>query len=92
MQITTMSGWNVTNMEDPPIYKEGRKLTIDARKGPKDASMPMYWVAPKEYLANRVTSYGGKLTYSILFYIPNDGTSRGKISSDLILTVCYFYF
>ncbi|XP_055329207.1 laminin subunit alpha-like [Paramacrobiotus metropolitanus] len=42
----------------------------------------IYWVAPEEFLGNRVTSYGGNLTYSV---IVSADDSTGSMSPDVVL-------
>ena len=54
LQVTEMVDWNVTNIESPSLYLRGGVLTMDARGGPTDPLQAIYWVAPEQYLGNKV--------------------------------------
>lgn len=47
----------------------------------------LYWKMPKQFLGNKVTSYGGKLKYVFRY----SGTGPLNIDPDVILRVCLSY-
>lgn len=47
-----------------------------------ETSQEIFWIAPPAFLGNRVTSYGGKLSYSVV--VTSDDTT-GSVSPDVIL-------
>lgn len=51
------------------------------------ADLPLYWVAPTDYLGNKVTSYGGMLQYSVMFDIDQTSDSSGIVASDVRMEV-----
>ncbi|CAH1775060.1 unnamed protein product, partial [Owenia fusiformis] len=84
-QFRHMANWMVTNVYDPRIDERGQTISLEVRDNIIDANKAIYWVAPSRYNGNRVTSYGGKLTYTVLFTIPRRGNSEGLIEDDVIL-------
>lgn len=49
-----MSGWNITNIVSPSVQSSSETLSVDMRQGLADANEGSYWVAPDEYLGNKV--------------------------------------
>lgn len=45
----------------------------------------LYWKMPKQFLGNKVTSYGGKLKYIFRY----SGSGPLNMEPDVILRVCY---
>lgn len=52
-----MDGWGITNTLDGYVIEAGNTIAVKARDNIVDSSEPIYWVAPDEYLENKV---GGK--------------------------------
>lgn len=61
------------------------QLDLDDENLDSDSKLAetVYWSAPKEYLGNRVTSYGGRINYKIKVKVP-EGTLM-TVKPDLIL-------
>ncbi|XP_071940937.1 laminin-like protein epi-1 [Antedon mediterranea] len=67
-QVNSMSGWNVTKPSDSEIVKNDDTLTWYARNtANNDDPITVYWIAPTEYLGNKITSYGGQLRYTVYY-------------------------
>jgi hypothetical protein len=45
----------------------------------------IYWSAPNSYTGNKVTSYGGRIEYSLKIRAPQDFTAQAQTRPDLIL-------
>ena len=83
-----MRGWGITNLQAPNQRPDGRGFTVDVRKADMiDQNEPLYWVAPEAYLGNKITSYGGKLIYSVRFTRSFDPDSRGVVKNDVVIEV-----
>ena len=48
-------------------------------------SPTVYWSAPKSYIGNKVTSYGGWISYSLRIRMPTVAGSTSQVRPDLIL-------
>ncbi len=46
---------------------------------------PIYWNAPKSFTGNKVTSYGGKISYSLIIRVPNNQNLYAHIKPDVVL-------
>ncbi|XP_033109167.1 laminin subunit alpha-like [Anneissia japonica] len=64
-QVNTMDGWNVTNLRDPQIRTAGNRINVYIDGTGDNAQATIYWVAPAEYLGDKIGSYGGKLRYRV---------------------------
>ena len=83
-----MRGWGVSNLRSPTQRPDGRGISVDVnRNGKIESSEPLYWIAPAAYLGNKITSYGGKLTYTIRFTRREDPESMGTVRDDVVIEV-----
>ncbi|CAB3226438.1 unnamed protein product [Arctia plantaginis] len=93
MMINGMSDWQVANVDInwtvtvspwslPPLMVNDSMITIDL-VGDDNEQKVVYFVAPDYYLGKRLTSYGGYLTYSILYSAAD--YSRALFSADVII-------
>jgi hypothetical protein len=85
-----MMSWGITNLKTYRIEQsEAFKIEVNVDESeyiyPEEA---LYWVAPETYLRNKVTSYGGKLIYSVDFQLPSSGQSHGIVKPDVRIEVC----
>ncbi|XP_071954463.1 laminin subunit alpha-like [Antedon mediterranea] len=64
-QVNTMEGWNVTNIRDPQISLAGNQINVYIEGSSINPQSTVYWVAPSEYLGDKIGSYGGKLRYRV---------------------------
>ena len=99
-------GWSLQGMAAPDYldHVQGYQdmLILDVAKGGGQANRgdsviasspkPLYWIAPKTYHGNRLGSYGGKLTYSIMWdeekkdKVFNNGFERLNTDPDITLS------
>ncbi|ESO94906.1 hypothetical protein LOTGIDRAFT_144813 [Lottia gigantea] len=87
-EINDMKGWGISNTVGTQVREAGQTIAlVDISDKIVDSADAMYWIAPSTYLGNRLTSYGGKLKYNILFTLPRDNPeqSLGLIKPDIIL-------
>ena len=85
-----MRGWGMTNLLAPDYdYDAGRNLLMAYIESSNvdDPEQAIYWVAPEPYLGNKITSYGGKLTYAVTFTLPLGVDSSGLIKQDIRIEV-----
>lgn len=83
-----MQGWGITNLFTPEQRNDGRTITVDvAFQDMIDPREPLYWVAPEPYLGNKITSYGGKLFYTVKFTPAENVDSRGYVKADVRIEV-----
>ena len=75
--------WTTLPVLPVTMKSTGAEATVDPLV---TSNREVYWVAPAEFLGNRVTSYGGKLAYSV--NVVADGAT-GSLSPDVILKVCH---
>ncbi|KAL6255160.1 hypothetical protein P5V15_013493 [Pogonomyrmex californicus] len=82
-QISTLENWLVTDMNAsravvPTLETDNEWLTVAAFDVEYDSP---FWLAPQIYTGNRVSSYGGNLTYSVTWIVMR-GDSSGKSTTD----------
>ncbi|XP_033010826.1 laminin subunit alpha-1 [Lacerta agilis] len=92
-QVSSMAGWLVT----APLTTKTIQPQQDQFDGPHQISInniaaakilksPYYWSAPKPYIGNKLTSFGGYLKYTVSYEIPMDSTDSDLVSNvDVIL-------
>ncbi|XP_046413773.1 laminin subunit alpha-1-like [Neodiprion fabricii] len=85
--LSTREGWLVSDMNAsrvvfPEIEPESGSLVFD----PSSLDYTPYWLAPKVYGGNRLTSYGSNITFTVTWIVMR-GDSSGKptIEPDVIL-------
>ncbi|XP_076440495.1 laminin subunit alpha-like [Babylonia areolata] len=83
--VNTMDGWGITNTIKGFVIEAGNTIAVKARDDISDTSKALYWVAPQEYLGNKMYSYGGQLIFTVLFTLPQEQDSEGIIRPDVIL-------
>ncbi|XP_077991288.1 laminin subunit alpha-5-like [Glandiceps talaboti] len=88
MKISTMDGWRVSNLKDGRVRKSGDStLTVTPGGSGDDPTKAIYWIAPVEYLGNKITSYGGVLEYIVLYReLRSDVSPTPLRRPDLILS------
>ncbi|XP_008118175.2 laminin subunit alpha-1 isoform X1 [Anolis carolinensis] len=92
-QISSMAGWMVTapytskTVEPQPVQLDGpHQISIHNIAVAKILKPPYYWSAPKPYLGNKLTSFGGYLKYTVSYDIPMDSTDSDLVSNvDVII-------
>ncbi|XP_078071724.1 laminin subunit alpha-3 [Mustelus asterias] len=94
-----MKKWNLFtgNKQSIPVVYNQRSNTVvaDVQELP-DVIRDLYWLAPESYLGDKVSSYGGFLTYQVKsFGLPSEGMALLEKRSDVELrgeqmTVVYF--
>ncbi|OQV14684.1 Laminin subunit alpha [Hypsibius exemplaris] len=87
---TELAKWTTIPTIPIQIKSTGAEGTVGTLENP---NQEILWVAPASFLGNRITSYGGKLSYSV---IVNADGGTGSISPDVILkgrnmTVVYLH-
>ena len=88
IKVLSMDSWSVNNLDRPQIEEGSNTISVEVRNNRVNKDEAIYWVAPGGYLYNKVTSYGGKLIYTILFQLPRgDSVSAGVIQPDVVLKV-----
>ncbi|XP_017277955.1 laminin subunit alpha-3-like isoform X2 [Kryptolebias marmoratus] len=89
-KFVEMQGWHLEtpDKEEVPsvLNAVSNTAVADVQELPP-AVQTLHWVAPQSYLGNRVSSYGGFLTYqSKSFGIPSEGMVLIDRGSDVVLT------
>ncbi|XP_072324624.1 laminin subunit alpha-3 isoform X2 [Scyliorhinus torazame] len=94
-----MKKWNLftANKQSVPVVYNQRSDTVvaDVQELP-DVIRDLYWLAPESYLGDKVSSYGGFLTYQVKsFGLPSEGMTLLEKRSDVELrgeqmTIVYF--
>ncbi|XP_043543539.1 laminin subunit alpha-3-like [Chiloscyllium plagiosum] len=94
-----MKKWKLLtgNKQSIPVVYNQRSNTVvaDVQELP-DVIRDLYWLAPESYLGDKVSSYGGLLTYQIKsFGLPSEGMTLLEKRSDVELrgeqmTIVYF--
>ncbi|KAJ6662205.1 hypothetical protein lerEdw1_012672 [Lerista edwardsae] len=87
-QESSMDGWLVTapytskTIQPQKGQFDGpRQISLDNMAAAKILKTPYYWSAPKPYLGNKLTAFGGYLKYTVSYDIPMDSTDSDLISS-----------
>lgn len=72
-QVMAMLGWGITNIFQPQIRTQGNRIEVyvsdDSVYDSGVSNDVLYWIAPYDYLQNKVTAYGGQLRYKLKFDI-----------------------
>ncbi|PVD23436.1 hypothetical protein C0Q70_16705 [Pomacea canaliculata] len=86
-EVNTMDEWEITNTLDGFVIEAGNTIAVKALNNIVDNNEAMYWVAPTLYLGNKISSYGGDLSYTVLFTLPRDlpEGAVGLVKPDIIL-------
>ncbi|XP_039999564.1 laminin subunit alpha-3-like isoform X2 [Xiphias gladius] len=89
-KFVEMRGWRLerADQEEVPSVLNTASNTVvaDIQELPPTVQT-LHWVAPQSYLGDRVTSYGGFLTYqSKSFGIPSEGMTLMERRPDVVLT------
>lgn len=95
MQITILDGWRITDINAsrpmmPTLDPTSDWLTITSFEIEYES---YFWLAPKIYLGNRLSSYGSNLTFTASWIVMRGDTS-GKPTTDpnVIIVVSIFFF
>ncbi|XP_077867614.1 laminin subunit alpha-5-like, partial [Saccoglossus kowalevskii] len=85
--ITTMNDWTATNFADGRVTVRNNVINIQVLGSGDDPAQAIYFVAPKDYRGNKVSSYGGVLEYSITYRnLRNDVSVRPMRRPDVIFS------
>ena len=53
-QVNSMDGWGITNTIEGYVIEAGNTIAVKAKDDIDDPSKALYWVAPEDYLGNKV--------------------------------------
>lgn len=91
VQVTTLANWlvsddNVTHTVIPSVDPDTGLLNVGSYElSGVDA---YYWLAPGEYLGNRLTCYGATLTFQVSWVVVRGDTSgKPTTGPDVLLVV-----
>ncbi|XP_053105976.1 laminin subunit alpha-1 isoform X2 [Hemicordylus capensis] len=91
-QESSMDGWLVTvpytskTIQPQQDQFDGpRQISINNIAAAKILKHPYYWSAPKPYLGNKLTAFGGYLKYTVSYDIPMDSTDSDLVSNTDVL-------
>ncbi|XP_060941018.1 laminin subunit alpha-3-like isoform X2 [Limanda limanda] len=89
-KFVEMRGWHLERPDQgevPSVLNTASNMVVaDVQELPPTVQT-LHWVAPQSYLGDRVTSYGGFLTYqSKSFGIPSEGMTLKERRPDVMLT------
>ncbi|XP_076992059.1 laminin subunit alpha-1 isoform X2 [Tamandua tetradactyla] len=92
-QVNDMSGWLVTDLvstdkvqSQQNVHWAAHEMRIDNATGLQRLTSKYYWSAPKAYLGNKLTSFGGYLKYSVSYDIPMETVDSDLMShADVII-------
>lgn len=71
--VNETDGLNVTKLDLSVGYSEHSGATVDFSRGEGVAEKTVYFSAPAQYLGRKMSSYGGRLNYTIYYAIGYDG-------------------
>ncbi|KAJ8012103.1 hypothetical protein DPEC_G00065200, partial [Dallia pectoralis] len=88
-KFVDMRGWRLVRADQGEVAlvlnPSSNTLVADVQELP-DTTQLLHWVAPKSYLGDRVSSYGGYLTYQAkTFGIPSEGMVLLESRPDILL-------
>ncbi|XP_069476798.1 laminin subunit alpha-1 isoform X2 [Ambystoma mexicanum] len=88
-RVSEISGWLVTDQEgensmEPQrdLFDGPHQISINSTEARKTLTSTIYWEAPRAYLGNKLTAYGGYLKYTVSYDIPEDSTDS-ELFSDM---------
>ncbi|XP_026527653.1 laminin subunit alpha-1 [Notechis scutatus] len=92
-KVSSMIGWEVTTLYSSKTiqpqenhFDKSHQISINDTEVAKVLNPPYYWSAPKSYLGNKLTAFGGSLKYTVSYDIPMDSTDSDLVSSvDVII-------
>ncbi|KAL7984390.1 hypothetical protein Chor_002960, partial [Crotalus horridus] len=92
-KVSSMIGWEVTTpytsktiQPQEDNFDKSHQISINNTEVAKVLKPPYYWSAPKSYLGNKLTAFGGYLKYIVSYDIPMDSTDSDLVSSvDVII-------
>ncbi|KAJ8267959.1 hypothetical protein COCON_G00131310 [Conger conger] len=89
-KFVDMKGWRLEKLDQevvPSVFNTASNTVVaDVQELPATVK-DLHWVAPKTYLGDRVSSYGGYLTYQLKsFGIPSEGMVPLDRGPDVILS------
>ncbi|XP_035285907.1 laminin subunit alpha-3-like isoform X2 [Anguilla anguilla] len=89
-KFVDMKSWRLEKLDQeevPSVFNTASNTVVaDVQELPATVK-DLHWVAPKTYLGDRVSSYGGFLTYQLKsFGIPSEGMVLLDRSADLLLS------
>ncbi|KAG8133482.1 hypothetical protein E2320_011294 [Naja naja] len=92
-KVSSVIGWEVTTLYSSKTiqpqedqFDKSHQISINDTEVAKVLNPPYYWSAPKSYLGNKLTSFGGYLKYTVSYDIPMDSTDSDLVSSvDVII-------
>ncbi|KAM9718848.1 laminin subunit alpha-3-like isoform 1-T1 [Menidia menidia] len=89
-KFVEMRGWRLEspdNEEVPSVLNVASNTVVADIQELPPSVQTLHWVAPQSYLGDRVSSYGGFLTYqSKSFGIPDEGMALMDRQPDIVLT------
>ncbi|XP_070555377.1 laminin subunit alpha-like [Ptychodera flava] len=86
-KVNVMEGWGVTNFRNGRVTESRKTVSVDVDGSGDDPFQPIYWVAPFEYLGNKLTAYGGVLEYTVTYSnLRGDVTTTPIRRPDLVLS------
>ncbi|XP_058033280.1 laminin subunit alpha-1 [Ahaetulla prasina] len=92
-KVSSMTGWEMTTLYSSKTmqpqkdqFDKSHQISINDTEVAKVLNPPYYWSAPKSYLGNKLTAFGGYLKYTMSYDIPMDSTDSDLVSSvDVII-------
>uniref|UniRef100_A0A670YJF6 Laminin subunit alpha-1 n=1 Tax=Pseudonaja textilis TaxID=8673 RepID=A0A670YJF6_PSETE len=92
-KVSSMIGWEVTTLYSSKTiqpqedhFDKSHQISINDTEVAKVLKPPYYWSAPKSYLGNKLTAFGGYLKYTVSYDIPMDSSDSDLVSSvDVII-------
>ncbi|XP_029446888.1 laminin subunit alpha-1 [Rhinatrema bivittatum] len=92
-QVSDSGGWLVTDQyganrlqPQQDLFDGPQQISINNTEARKDLKSTYYWTAPKVYLGNKLTAFGGYLNYTVSYDIPVESTDSELVSNvDVII-------
>uniref|UniRef100_A0A674PDZ8 Laminin subunit alpha 3 n=1 Tax=Takifugu rubripes TaxID=31033 RepID=A0A674PDZ8_TAKRU len=90
-KFVDMDGWRLESLDQEEVSSVLNPVSDTVVADVQELSptvQTLHWVAPSSYLGNKVSSYGGFLTYQVKsFGIPSEGMTLMDRRPDVVLTV-----
>lgn len=75
--VNETGGLNVSRLDVPVGYSDQNGATADLYVKPELGNQSVYFAAPAEYLGRKMSSYGGRLNYTVYYTIGLSGRYLG---------------
>lgn len=91
-KISSLVDWKLSNDVNMTLVATSKNNSAYISMNNSMKNHTWFWHAPKEYLGNRLASYGGKLTFNFTFKVSSSGNTYGTHLYDIVRIQVKIYF